>query len=38
MPKNIYVVRLSTKARQQSQSYMHPGQRSARRINRARIL
>jgi transposase len=38
MPKKIYSVRLSTEERQQSQSYIHRGQRSARRINRARIL
>jgi hypothetical protein len=38
MPKKIYAVHLSPEERQQLQSDMHHGQRSARRINRARIL
>jgi hypothetical protein len=38
MPKKIFSVQLSTEERQQLQSYIHHGQRSARRINRARIL
>jgi hypothetical protein len=38
MPKKIYSVQLSIEERQLLQSYMHHGQRSARRINRDRIL
>lgn len=38
MPKKIFSVQLSTEERQQLQSYIHHGQRSARSINRARIL
>jgi hypothetical protein len=38
MPKKIVSVQLSTEERQQLQSYIHHGHRSARRINRARIL
>jgi len=38
MPKKTFSVQLSTEARQQLQIYLHHGQRSARRINRARIL
>jgi transposase len=38
MLKKIFSVRLSTEERQQLQSYIHHGQRSARSINRARIL
>jgi transposase len=38
MPKKIYAVHLSPEERQQLQSYIHHGQRSARSINRARIL
>jgi hypothetical protein len=38
MPKKIFSVQLSTEERQQLQSSIHHGQRSARSINRARIL
>ncbi len=38
MPKKIFSVQLSTEERQQLQSYIHHGRRSARSINRARIL
>jgi transposase len=38
MPKKIFAVQLSTDERQQLQNYIHHGQRSARSINRARIL
>jgi transposase len=38
MPKKIYAIRLSAKERQQLRTYVNRGQRSARSINRARIL
>jgi transposase len=38
MPKKNYPVRLSAEERQQLRSYVNRGQRSARSINRARIL
>jgi transposase len=38
MPPKIYLVRLSAEERQQLWHYIHHGQRSARAINRARIL
>lgn len=38
MPKKIYAIRLRAEERQQLRTYVNLGQRSARSINRARIL
>ena len=38
MPKEIYAIRLRAEEHQQLRTYVNRGQRSARSINRARIL